>query len=99
MRFRREGSFADYLLFLHIQQVVQVRSAICVVPDQKRTAIDRVVVYGFFAFRTGTANMEQLHRSSPSAVYVRAVGIHLPRQVRIFRAAAHILCIDSLYIP
>ena len=48
MRFRREGSFADYLLFLHIQQVVQVRSAICVVPDQKRTAIDRVVVYGLF---------------------------------------------------
>lgn len=43
-----EGSGADYLLFLHIQQVVQVRSAICVVPDQKRTAIDRVVVYGFF---------------------------------------------------
>lgn len=42
-----EGGGADYLLFLHIQQVVQVRSAICVVPDQKRTAIDRVVVYGF----------------------------------------------------
>lgn len=83
MRFRREGSFADYLLFLHIQQVVQVRSAICVVSDQKRTAIDRVVVYGFFAFRTGTANMEQLHRSSPSAVYVRAVGIHQPRQACI----------------
>ena len=48
MRFRREGGGADYLLFLHIQQVVQVRSAICVVPDQKRAAIDRVVVYGFF---------------------------------------------------
>ena len=48
MRFRREGGGADYLLFLHIQQVVQVRSAICVVPDQKRTAIDCVVVYGFF---------------------------------------------------
>ena len=43
-----EGGCADYLLFLHIQQVVQVRSAICVVSDQKRTAIDRVVVYGFF---------------------------------------------------
>ena len=43
-----EGGGADYLLFLHIQQVVQVRSAICVVSDQKRTAIDRVVVYGFF---------------------------------------------------
>lgn len=43
-----EGGCADHLLFLHIQQVVQVRSAICVVSDQKRTAIDRVVVYGFF---------------------------------------------------
>lgn len=43
-----EGSGADYLLFLHIQQVVQVRSAICVVSDQKRAAIDCVVVYGFF---------------------------------------------------
>ena len=42
--------------------------------------------------------MEQLHRSSPSAVYVHAVGIHLPRQVRIPHAAAHVLCIDSLYI-
>lgn len=93
-----EGGGADYLLFLHIQQVVQVRSAICVVPDQKRTAIDRVVVYGFFAFRTGTVNMEQLHRSSPSAVYVHAVGIHQPRQVRIPHAVLHILCIDSLYI-
>lgn len=27
--------------------------------------------------------MEQLHRSSPSTVYVRAVGIHQPRQPRI----------------
>lgn len=78
-----EGGGADYLLFLHIQQIVQVRSAICVVSDQKRAAIDCVVVYGFFAFRTGTANMEQLHRSSPSAVYVRAVGIHQPRQACI----------------
>ena len=43
-----EGGCADYLLFLHIQQVVQVRSAICVVSDQKRAAIDCVVVYGFF---------------------------------------------------
>ena len=42
--------------------------------------------------------MEQLHRSSPSAVYVHAVGIHQPRQVRIPHAAAHIPCIDSLYI-
>ena len=27
--------------------------------------------------------MERLHRSSPSAVYVRAVGIHQPRQACI----------------
>ena len=50
-----EGGCADYLLFLHIQQVVQVRSAICVVSDQKRAAIDCVVVYGFFCvqYRNG----------------------------------------------
>lgn len=98
MRFRREGSFADYLLFFYIKKIIQIRFPIRIISNQKRPAVDRVVVYGFFAFRTGTANMEQLHRSSPSAVYVRAVGIHQPRQVRIFRAAAHVLCVDSLYI-
>lgn len=48
MRFRREGSFADYLLFFYIKKIIQIRFPIRIISNQKRTAIDRVVVYGFF---------------------------------------------------
>ena len=33
MRFRREGSFADYLLFFYIKKVVQIRFPICIIAD------------------------------------------------------------------
>ena len=93
MRFRREGSFADYLLFLHIQQVVQVRSAICVVPDQKRTAIDRVVVYGFFAFRTGTANCVS-YRYQPFGASLLCFGFTFPRHLIDAPAGGKLLALD-----
>ena len=48
MRFRREGSFADYLLFFYIKKIIQIRFPIRIISNQKRTAIDCVVVYGFF---------------------------------------------------
>lgn len=93
MRFRREGSFADYLLFLHIQQVVQVRSAICVVPDQKRTAIDRVVVYGFFAFRTGTVNCVS-YRYQPFGASLLCLGFTFPCQLVDAPAGGKLLALD-----
>ena len=33
MRFRREGSFADYLLFFYIKKVIQIRFPICIIAD------------------------------------------------------------------
>ena len=75
-----EGGGADYLLFLHIQQIVQVRSAICVVSDQKRAAIDCVVVYGFFAFRTGTANCVS-YRYQPFGASLLCFGFTFPRHL------------------
>ena len=33
MRFCREGSFADYLLFFYIKKVVQIRFPICIIAD------------------------------------------------------------------
>ena len=33
MRLRREGSFADYLLFFYIEKVVQIRFPICIIAD------------------------------------------------------------------
>ena len=47
MRFRREGSFADYLLFFYIKKVVQIRFPICIIADQERPTVDSIVVYGF----------------------------------------------------
>lgn len=56
MRFRREGSFADYLLFFYIKKVIQIRFPICIIADQERPVVDSIVIYGFFAFKIGIAN-------------------------------------------
>lgn len=48
MRFRREGSFADYLLFFYIKKVIQIRFSICIIAEQERPAVDSIVIYVFF---------------------------------------------------
>lgn len=48
MRFRREGSFADYLLFFYVNKVIEIRFSVGVIAYEQRPTIDGIMVYVFF---------------------------------------------------
>lgn len=61
----REGGCADSLLFFYVHKVVQIGFSVCVIANQKRSAVNRVMVYGF--------SYVQNRQSKPGAVSIPSV--------------------------
>lgn len=94
MRFRREGSFADYLLFFYIEKVIQIRFPICIIADQKRPTVDGIVVYGFFCVQNRNGKFRII--SIPAVLGVLGVlGLYIFPPLSVFGQQQHFIQIGG----
>lgn len=70
MRFRREGSFADYLLFFYVNKVIKIGFPVGVIAYEQRPAVDSIVVYGFFCVQNRNRKLRIIPIPSILCVFI-----------------------------